>query len=258
MAGWFNVKKSSYRRNALWRRYQLGIYSRYSREGYAWENHLLRSKQRVLDFITRHSLRSITILGSGWLLDVPLCEMAPLCERIYLVDRYHPKQSVKNAQQFRNVELIECDVTGGLDLMPSRLDSPNSGVEYVKKLQVPHLPTSEGIVSLNLMSQLTMPLQERFPSYASQNAFIAASAALEATHIKLLSRYPCWLLITDTEERHSPLASASPTLRTVKTLVTSLPPMQNQQSWEWDFDTLGYYAPGQRVSLHVESGEGLR
>ena len=140
--------------------------------------------------------------------------------------------------------------------MPSRLDSPNSGVEYVKKLQVPHLPASGGIVSLNLMSQLTMPLQERFPSYASQNAFIAASAALEATHIKLLSRYPFWLLITDTEERHSPLASASPTLRTVKTLVTSLPPMQNQQSWEWDFDSLGYYAPGQRVSLHVESGEG--
>lgn len=240
--------------SAFWRRYQLGIYARYAREGDGWQSHIVHSKERILDFVSRHTLRSLTILGSGWLLDVPLRELAERCNKIVLVDRFHPRQAQSTAQQFDNVELIQCDVTGGLALLKPRKKNWDAYALAVNALAPPMLPPTDAVVSLNLLSQLAMPIQERYDGAIPPNIYSAAAASLEASHLALLARYPRWLLITDTEERHALLANGTP-LPSVKTVETPLPPLQNPCSWEWQFDTKGYYEAGHRVTLHVESGE---
>ena len=40
---------------------------------------------------------NVTVLGSGWLLDLPLAEMLEKTEMIYLVDIVHPPEVVMQA-----------------------------------------------------------------------------------------------------------------------------------------------------------------
>lgn len=254
MSAWFRWRRAL-RRNALWRRYQLGIYNRYLCEEGGWEYHLRCSRQRVLEFTERNSLQSLTILGSGWLLDVPLDELVSACQRVILIDRYHPRQSVDFTRRYGNVELLEFDVTGGLEwVVPSR-NNWQAYLERIKNLKPPTLPSTNGVVSLNLLSQLAMPIQEHYANRIPEAVYAEAATMLENQHAALLSRYAHWMLITDTEERHCLISSGSK-LPSVKTVISELPPLQNRKSWEWAFDSKGRYAAAHRVELHVESGEG--
>lgn len=256
MGYWHDIQKAlrPHGRSAFWRRYQLGIYARYAREGEGWQSHLTNSKKNILDFVSRHSPHSLTILGSGWLLDVPLREIAERCDKIVLVDRLHPRQAQSTARQFGNLELLQCDLTGGLELINLQKNNWEAFSHAISELKTPSLPSTEAAVSLNLMSQLSIPLQERYATQIPNDIYKAAAASLEASHLALLNRYSRCLLITDTEERHALLANGMP-LPNVKTLVSPLPQLENQCSWEWHFDTKGFYQIGHRVTLHVESGE---
>lgn len=239
----------------MWRRYQLGIYSRYVREGEGWQSHLAASKRETLSFVSRHAPQSLTILGSGWLLDIPLDQLSKLCHKIVLVDRFHPRHAQTYARQFSNVELLQCDLTGGLERIRPHKKDWHAYARSISELKPPALPPTEAVVSLNLMSQLVMPILERYATKMPPDILADSAVALETSHLTLLSRYPHWLLITDTEERHSLLANGA-TLPNVKTVLSPLPPLMNQRSWEWQFDTKGYYQSGHKVTLHVESGEG--
>lgn len=256
MRGWFNLKKAPLPNGsgAVWRRYQLGIYARYTRESSGWQSHLSNSKARILSFVSRYKPRSITILGSGWLLDVPIDELSKHCDRIILIDCFHPRQAQATARRFNNVELLHCDVTGGLERIKPNKKDWESYTARVGKLELPELPLTEAAVSLNLMSQLALPIQERYAAKIPFEAYRAAAASLEASHLALLNRFPHWLLITDTEERHSQLSNGA-TLPSIQTIVAPLPPLQHTQNWEWEFDTKGFYQSGHRVTLQVESGE---
>lgn len=254
MRNWWPLKKQR-TSNQLWRRYQLGIYNRYARESEGWQSHLERSKQRIIDFTERHSLQTITILGSGWLLDVPLGELTAMCKHVTLIDRYHPRQAAELAHQYKNVEILKCDITNGLESLKLKNNNWEQYVQQVKALQIPSIPTTEGVVSLNLLSQLAMPIQELYADSMPKAAYIEAISALEEMHLELLAHYKNWLLITDTEE-HPTLIANGQKVSPIKTVLTPLPSMSNRESWKWTFDTCGNYLPNHRVELHVESGEG--
>ena len=56
----------------------------------------------------------ITVLGSGWLLDLPVAEISEMVSEIILVDIVHPPDVIKQAGMIRNIKIVEADVTGGL------------------------------------------------------------------------------------------------------------------------------------------------
>jgi len=55
--------------------------------------------------------KSAAVLGSGWLLDVPLDEMSRYFEKLYLYDVRHPAEVKKRALSLGNVELRVCDIS---------------------------------------------------------------------------------------------------------------------------------------------------
>jgi hypothetical protein len=75
---------------------QMGIYNRYLREHEGWEKHLKKSREAILAAIDAAKPKSICILGSGLLLDVPIDAILSKGINLTLVDVDHPKQIVKN------------------------------------------------------------------------------------------------------------------------------------------------------------------
>jgi len=94
---------------------QEGIMNRYLREKGNWDPHLNHSKEFILRCFRDDRIQTVAVLGSGWLLDVPLDEMAKRFSTIYLVDIRHPPQIRKKVEPMSRVRLIEADLTGGAD-----------------------------------------------------------------------------------------------------------------------------------------------
>ena len=57
-----------------------------------------------LDPSGKKNAGSIAVLGSGWLLDVPLDHLCSGLEQVYLVDINHPPQIRKKAERLDNVD----------------------------------------------------------------------------------------------------------------------------------------------------------
>ena len=51
---------------------QNGIINRYLREKGSWKTHLSNTKKFITDFTKNKAKNSCVVLGSGWLLDVPI------------------------------------------------------------------------------------------------------------------------------------------------------------------------------------------
>ena len=56
----------------------------------------------------------MTVLGSGWLLELPLAEMIDCVEKVHLVDIIHPPEVIDQVSNLHKVTIKEDDITGGL------------------------------------------------------------------------------------------------------------------------------------------------
>ena len=92
---------------------QQGIMNRYYAESNGWNEHLQRCRSFILENIRKHKPGTIMILGSGWLLDVPLDEILTECERVYLADIHHPSQVQHKVKKAGNAQPIYADISGG-------------------------------------------------------------------------------------------------------------------------------------------------
>ncbi len=102
----------------------------------------------------------MAVLGSGWLLDVPLEHLAARCRKIYLVDIHHPPQVRKRTERIDSVELVEADLTGGAisqfwklakDRDPGQLEALTESILLEAPLPGLH---PDMIISVNLLNQL--------------------------------------------------------------------------------------------------------
>ena len=91
---------------------QEGIITRYINEEGNWEAHLRHTKGFITDVVKKYKPESVSILGSGWLLDVPIEFLAANCKSICLYDIRHPAQIRHRLRRFKNVVFVECDLTG--------------------------------------------------------------------------------------------------------------------------------------------------
>ena len=90
---------------------QQGIMNRYLRESARWKYHLERTRRFISDSFSGAEAETVAVLGSGWLLDVPLEDLCRRFRRVFLVDIHHPLQIRKRTAQMQEVELIETGLT---------------------------------------------------------------------------------------------------------------------------------------------------
>lgn len=151
-------------------------WSRGQRQSRAWAPHLAKSRSLIdttIDDIARR--RTVAVLGSGPLFDIPLESLARTFRRVILVDRIHLPVIDARLARYDNIELRWHD-----------LATPG---EAEKLALLDQLPDLDWVISTGLLAPL------------AQQAGAAAPAMI-AGHLERLRSLPCPVtLITDLDFR---------------------------------------------------------
>lgn len=239
--------------------YQRGIARRYAEQAERWAEHLHRSQKEVQEFVTRHKPRVLYILGSGWLLDLPMEYLLQNVPELHLVDIAHPRTIVARYKKHSSVIFDTLDLTGGLltllentrraDVVPtdllSRILAISSPSFYNQR--------SASVISLNLLSQLPYPLLNDDTASLLGDDIEQASASLQQKHIEWLHAFQHALMIFDFEEVRNMPHYEAPEL--VPTVYAPFPHLQNKKEWIWLFDCNGSYIHNMTTHLRVAAGE---
>lgn len=221
-------------------REMLGIRRRWRLYRDAWEPHVRCTAATILAAAGRCARRrKAVVLGSGWLHDVPLEELAGLFEEVVLVDLFHPYFVRRQARGHANVRLVADDVTGTLREVWRVGHQPGAALPRAATTAFLGDPDLDLTVSLNLLSQLPcMPeaFLRRLGAVPAE-AILAYCRGLVESHLDYLRALPGVVaLLTDVEARAvSPRGeelSREPTLFGV-----TLP--WRGRSWEWDLVPAG-------------------
>ncbi len=133
----------------------IGIRARYGRCRDVWQPHLDRCQKKILEATERASNRGTAlILGSGWLLDVPLEELSRRFQRVILADWIHPWAVRRRAKRCGNVECYSVDLSG------AAISTLEWGGGDFPKLQPVLLPQGDFVASVNVMTQLPILVKD--------------------------------------------------------------------------------------------------
>ncbi|MDG6778193.1 hypothetical protein QCB44_05685 [Thiomicrorhabdus sp. zzn3] len=116
-----------------------------------WQPHYQACQQAVLEACERvESKRKLLILGAGTLQDIPLAQLSQRFDEILLVDLVFLRSARSQIASYRNVHLVEWDVTESLLSLyrcESKLASPKRWLDDSE---------IDLVVSLNLTTQLPL------------------------------------------------------------------------------------------------------
>ncbi len=223
--------------------YQNGLIHRHLNQEGGWNDHLDRCRKYILKAVDHFHPKKITVLGSGWLLDLPLVELSELAKQITLVDIVHPAEVFNQARTLNNVEIKEDDVTGGLI---SEVWSISRRYNFLRKMKditgivIPSYKPDHDpglIISLNVLTQLeNLPVEYlKKKSRICESDYSDFGKEIQAKHIEFLKSRTS-VLISDFEEirkTNDGRTIVTPTLR------TEIPGGFSREEWTWDFDLKG-------------------
>jgi hypothetical protein len=241
---------------------QEGIMNRYIRESANWTTHLEKTRNFISGSFSRTDAETVAVLGSGWLLDVPLDHLIDRFNHVYLVDIHHPAQIRKKTAAMNQVELIEEDLTGGAVEQIWHLSREDHSLLNEERIteqisMVPPLSTirPDALISVNLLNQLDIFLCDFLlrRGHFQQESLIPLRAAIQAFHLEWISKKPGCLVtdILEEVETKKGKESSKPLLH------TDLPRGIRRESWWWDFDSTGTYHPGSRTRMEVRAVEWI-
>lgn len=244
---WFKANKMGYRP------IQAGIMRRFLREEGAWGSHLNKTREYILESIKETNPRSVRILGSGWLLDIPIQELINVCESIVLVDIIHPPQVVNKYSKYSNVTFESADITGGLvDLCYSQSKKGFEYDSFIDQLQSvkPIIFSEDLIISANLTSQLSVMLTDYLSAKLklTNTQITSVAEVIQQKHLEILPRNKS-VLITDFEEEY--YDEDDKFIGSKPTVYINLPVNGTRKEWGWKFDTKMFYKEDCKTILKV-------
>ncbi len=220
--------------------YQRGlIYHHLDEEG-SWNSHLKNCRNFILKALDFYKPLKVTVLGSGWLLDLPLKEMNDAVEEINLVDIVHPPEVKEQAAHLKKVILREEDVSGGLigevwqktrrRLFFNKLRS----LDEIRIFEYQPQFDPGMVISLNILTQLEdLPLEFiKKRSVKNEEGFQRFRKEVQLKHISFLKKHKS-VLITDISEI---ITDNSGNTAENPSVLTDLPVSKLKEEWTWNFD----------------------
>lgn len=233
-----------------------GLIDRYIQVDGSWDEHLARTRAFIANAVSGKKIKNLAVLGSGWLLDLPLEELAAVSGHVWLYDALHPAQVIHRLSKYNNVSAISVDITGSCVVnvwkavrqyrRTGKKASPESFCNA--KFRADEVP--DYVISLNLLSQIgvmiTGYLQQHIPYTREEVEKI--NRLLQQAHLELLEPDKS-CLVTDIRETNMDLTGGR--LESSELLQVLLPDKPHKQTWEWNFDPNGEYRPGKKTILQV-------
>jgi hypothetical protein len=227
--------------------YQLGFILRHLNQETGWNSHLERCRNFILKSLEIHKPETVTVLGSGWLLELPLSEMLEKVNKVRLVDIIHPPEVLQQVSNLQGVECITEDISGGII---DEVWKKTSGLSFFRRLNsiddivIPEYKPDYDpgmIISLNILSQLeTLPVKHLVKKTKIREDLLTSfRLQIQNKHLDFLKKYPS-VLITDITEIFT---DRSGNVSEKKSVITLLPDGIYREDWTWDFDLRGsdYY-----------------
>jgi len=223
--------------------YQNGLIYRHINQHGGWEKHEEHCRGFIIKALDFYKPEKVTVLGSGWLLELPLAELTERTGKICLVDIVHPPDVINQVRCCKNVELIEQDVTGGLISEVWQKTGKYSFFSKLHSLEDIIIPEYKPdgdpgmVISLNILTQLESLLIDFLKKRTKIKDGEASQlrTKIQKKHIDFLTRYSS-VLITDYAEV---ITTRSGNIKTIPTLLTDLPPCRVSEEWIWNFDQTG-------------------
>jgi hypothetical protein len=221
--------------------YQSGLIYRHLNQEGGWDEHMENCRRFILRAVDYYSPSKISVLGSGWLMELPLVEIIERDIQVCLVDIFHPPEVIVQAGNLKNVELVEADISGGLI---SEVWQKSSGYSFLKKMKsLNEIAISEYkpeyetgmIISLNILTQLESLLVDflKRRSDVKEEEYLVFRKAIQEKHIEFLMKHQS-VLISDMAEIST---GRSGNVNSVPTMVADVPDGIFREEWTWNFDS---------------------
>lgn len=232
---------------------QEGIMRRYIDEGGAWDAHLNATKKFIVGCLRDAKPKCVGILGSGWLLDVPVEFLLKHIGEIFLYDIRHPKQVVNRYKNHKQIHFINQDITGGAIAYVYSAIRNGSLRKSLGKLVVPGFKPNEKLdywVSLNILNQLDILIVEnlRRLKYVDRELIMGFREKIQHSHIQSLPKGKS-CIVTDYKENVYDRGGSF--IESHDLLYTELPPGIKEEKWVWHFDTQMTYYPNKKTYFEV-------
>lgn len=227
----------------------VALWARGRRQHRAWAEHHEHCRALVAGVVADlPRRRTVAVLGSGLLRDIPLSLLRERFERVLLIDAVHLPQ-VRLAAAFQpNVRLVTRDLSGVLGWLEGKRDGR---VDPVADLVAD--VTLDLVISANLMSQLGWPVADWLDDNPARAAALPSDLPTRciAWHRDDLARFPRRVvLLTDVEmverDRSGTAVEHFDLMRG-----TVLPPQD--ESWDWCVAPFGE-AVADRETVHSVHG----
>ncbi|MCF8481350.1 MAG: hypothetical protein K9H25_13025 [Rhodospirillum sp.] len=133
----------------------VAVRARAKRLSRAWSDHVAKAREAVLRVAEKTPGRGlVVVLGSGWLLEVPLEALAARFDRVLLVDLVVPRAVRAQARTLGNVDWRVWDVTGVHGALAAH---PKVAPAVADPAPLPpEALEADLVVSSNMLSQLPM------------------------------------------------------------------------------------------------------
>ncbi|MEN8119054.1 MAG: hypothetical protein ABFS35_01850 [Bacteroidota bacterium] len=221
---------------------QQGIMNRYIRESSGWDNHLKNTKEFIIQSAELKNKTSCIILGSGWLLDVPIVDLSYLFEKVTLIDIIHPAQIVHKINIYPNVEIIESDITGFIEPVYHFMKEAKKSKLNLHQIEAIHsdfwfndIKNADFVVSVNILNQLDILICDyikKFDVYSEQE-ITEFRKTIQQNHLNVLPKGKS-CLITDYEELS--MDENNKAIKNKPLVYIDLPKRDNSKKWQWNFD----------------------
>ena len=238
---------------------QSGIIRRYRREREHWDAHLQNTRKSAIDAIQGKKRQSAAVLGSGWLLDVPVEEMSRYFEKLYLYDIRFPAKIKKQVKSLNNVAFCVCDISCFARpvyqyVKENRNRRERPPISVIQPQNTLDLNGFDFVFSCNILNQLDILLIEYLRQFfeLSHEETTMFRNHVQQHHIRLLPRNRS-CIVADYEE-----ITCTPDGQELSRRLSVYPPVTERpdaQRWTWEFDTKMTYYKDKKTFFSVMSYE---
>jgi hypothetical protein len=222
-------------------RSSVNLWARANRCRDDWADHERRTKAAILNAAKAcRQRRTVVVLGSGLLRDVPVIELSRLFDTVVLVDLVH-LASVRSwiaIKRLKNVRLIERDVSGLDTLLGAK---PFEPLAFLR--QVPYLDL---VISANLLSQIGIGAARRLEGHADKGALLGQ---VIAAHVAGLAEVPAeTCLVSDISYT---VIDRSGRRRETVDLLHGVDIGPARENWDWPVIPFGEESRDYQILHHV-------